>query len=589
MQTKLLTREEAAAKIVAIKDPEERAQAAELALKLYGEAPQSAKFAPFQFEPQNYIEKFLRWQPWNGTSSNPGQIQVIEAYVLALRQQFERRDFELGILKKSDLKYWQPGQVIQNYLRIEAGHTTGKTKLESGLVNHFLDCFAPSTVMMYGPGHDSLKDNLWQELEVDRKFNDDLPGRMLDSMEIRIGPNHFAKARVASDAHGKGSERIQGKHGEFLMFVLDEAEGIANFVFNAIDSMTSGGISIVLMVANPKTRTSKFHKLKGISNVKSFRMSCLSHPNVIAGAELVPGAVRRHYVEMMVEKHCDVVPKHDEEKLTFDLPYPIHTATGTLPPLTVFEPKPEFMFRVLGIAPPNVSDKNVIPLGIYEAAKKRVPVFDPENFRSTFGVDVARFGGDNGTLYARDGAVITKEAEFVKQDTDAYWEIIKKKALARSAKGITHLHVRIDGTGGFGSGLIDKLKKDDELIKAFREFKVFEVHFGASAHDPKKYYNLVTEMYFETRETLKGVSVVNPPDALEVDLTERQYDYRNVSGVTVKILEDKETFKKHSGEKRSPDDGDGFVLAAAPDYCFADYIQAVAPISVGQINVWNVK
>ncbi len=37
----------------------------------------------------------------------------------------------------------------------------------------------------------------------------------------------------------------------------------------------------------------------------------------------------------------------------------------------------------------------------------------------------------------------------------------------------------------------------------------------------------------------------------------------NRSGVAVKKLEDKDAFRKRV--KRSPDDGDGFVLAVAPD------------------------
>jgi hypothetical protein len=74
-------------------------------------------------------------------------------------------------------------------------------------------------------------------LVVDRRGKD-LRGKILDSMEIRVGDNHYAKCRVTSDSHGKGSEKLQGKHGEFLMFILDEAEGIPDFVFEAIDSMT---------------------------------------------------------------------------------------------------------------------------------------------------------------------------------------------------------------------------------------------------------------------------------------------------------------------------------------------------------------
>ncbi len=76
----------------------------------------------------------------------------------------------------------------------------------------------------------------------------------------------------------------------------------------------------------------------------------------------------------------------------------------------------------------------------------------------------------------------------------------------------------------------------------------------------------ITELYYETAESLKGVSLIAPPDPLEVDLTEREFKFVNRAGKTKKILEPKEDFKKRT--KRSPDDGDGLVLALGPDHCF---------------------
>jgi hypothetical protein len=111
--------------------------------------------------------------------------------------------------------------------------------------------------------------------------------------------------------------RAQGQHGKYLMFVLDEAEGIDDYVWNAVDSMTSGGISIVLMLANPRTRSSQFHKAAGQANVKSFRISCLQHPNVVSGQEIVPGAVKRAYVDGMIDKHCEAVGADEPDNHTF--------------------------------------------------------------------------------------------------------------------------------------------------------------------------------------------------------------------------------------------------------------------------------
>lgn len=477
----------------------------------------------------------------------------------------ERDAFESGDIAEDDLVYWTPGQIIKNRLRIEAGHTVGKTKLSSGLVNHFFDCFPPSIIYTFAPTWKQIHDLLWKEIKTDRRGRG-LPGKIND-LELKVTDNHFANGAAANDSNGRGTERIQGQHGKYLMFVLDEAEGIPDFVYNAVDSMASGGICIVLMLANPKTRSSLFHKSRLESNVQNFRISCINHPNVIAGREIVPGAVRRDYVRMMIEKHCDVVEEHEHDEHTFVTSFPVALSEISYPAGTIFKPNAEFMFRILGIAPANLSDNTLTPVGRYEAACKRKATYGPFT-HATMGVDVAGFGKDYGTLYIREGMHIWRAAQYQKKDYAEYARGIRKEALALKARGVTHLSIRIDAGGGFGQGVISHLKLDDELRTAFPGecLKIIEVHFGGAPHNTKAYKNLVTEMYAEAAETLRGVSILNAPDTLEADLCERTYDLVNVGGVEVKILEEKKAYKKRL--KRSPDDGDGFVLCAAPDRIF---------------------
>ena len=144
-----------------------RAQLAERAKERQAEAEREREAAaqlklyePYRFEPDRYIQEKLVWQPWRGSPEHPGQQEILDAYVLALRQQHEREDFEGGRLVESELQYWQPGQVIKNRIRVEAGHTVGKTKLASGIVNHFFDCFAPCVGYCFAPGWEQIHDLL---------------------------------------------------------------------------------------------------------------------------------------------------------------------------------------------------------------------------------------------------------------------------------------------------------------------------------------------------------------------------------------------------------------------------------------------
>ena len=344
------------------------------------------------------------------------------------------------------------------------------------------------------------------------------------------------------------------------MFVLDEAEGIADYVYNAVEAMTTGGIHIVLMLANPRTRTSKFYKQRTRSDTLSFRISCIWHPNVLADREIVPGAVRRDYVMKMLEQHCEIVAEHEEDNHTFELPWE---------PGVIYRPDSEFLFRVLGIAPANSAIDTFVPVGRYEAAANREPAPLPgEHTWARLGVDVARYGDDMGTLYARHSGRVWREKQFAKQDSPTYVGAIKECARRLRAAGVTNLHLRVDAGGGFGIGVIDALKDDAEMLNLFGEFKVIEVHFNGTPYDGKAFADLATEMYAETAETLKGIALINPPEALEVDLTERRFRWVNHSGVAVKRLEPKEDFRKPERAGRSPDDGDGCVLAMAPDHIF---------------------
>lgn len=512
-------------------------------------------FARYRFDPVRYIVEKLGWHPWAGDVEHPGQVEVLDAYVLALRQQHERLAYEAGEVGRGDLVYWQPDAPIRNRIRIEAGHTVGKTKLAAGLLSHFFDTCAPSIIYSFAPGYDQVNDLLWKEIRTDRRGRS-LPGRVLDTPELKHRGNHFAKGRATDNAHGRGTERVQGQHGKYLMFVLDEAEGIADFVFNAVESMTSGGISIVLMLANPRTRTSKFYKQRARTDTANFRISCLWHPNVLANREIVPGAVRRDYVTKMVEDHCEVTDTHDADSHTFTLPWQ---------PGVIYRPNSEFLFRVLGVAPANSAIDTFVPVGRYEAATRREPApLEGEATWARLGCDVARYGDDMGTLYIRHNGRVWRAAQFAKLDTYAYYIRIRGELLALKKAGVTDVQVRVDAGGGFGGGVIDQLNHDAELLELFDDIRVVEVHFNGTAAEPTAYADCAANMYGEAAETLKGITLDNAPDALEADLTERRYRWVNKGGVAVKQLEPKDDFRKRQG--RSPDDGDGFVLATVPDH-----------------------
>jgi hypothetical protein len=514
------------------------------------------RFSAYRFAPERYIVDHLGWQPWRGTAQHPGQADILDAYADSLRLQHLRRD-------EPDA-YPDP---VPNIIRIESGHGIGKTTLLAGIVSHFFDCFEKSIVYAFAPGYEQINDLLFKEIRLQRSGKA-LPGRVLETPEIKGGPAHFVKGRATNDAHGRGTERVQGQHGPYLLFVIDEAEGVADFVYDAIKSMASGGIAIVVLAANPRTRTSRFHRLASGRLVQNFRISCLNHPNVLHNRPLIPGAVERAYVETMIDdgetQHCEVVSQHDPDNHTFELPWQ---------PGVIYQPDAEFLFRVLGFAPANIASNTMCPVGRYEAAKSRTPVPELPSV-ARIGVDVARFGDDAGAVYVRHSGAAWRAERLSKLDTTEYTQSVKRHALRLASLGVNSLHVRIDGGGGFGGGVIDQLRRDHDLRHAFSDFQVLEVNNNSTPRDDKAFADLGTEMYWHAAESLKALALVRPPDALEFDLCERTYEWMKVRGHDVKQLEPKKAYKKrHDG--RSPDDGDGFALAVAPDHLFSRQAQPV--------------
>lgn len=532
------------------------------------------RYKDYRFRPFDYIKRFLNWEPWNGDDDEPGQVQICDAYALALRQQIERQSLENGEITEDQLTVWHPGQTIKNWIKIPAGYTVGKTTIAAGLANHFFDTCTPALIEAFAPSFPQAHDLLMKEVKAQRG-NKGLPGRILN-MELRGSPIHFLKAKVAGTREG-----IQGQHGPFLMFILDEAEGIPTYYWEAVETMVSGGIAIVLMLGNPRTRVSDFHKASARPDCVTLRISELWHPNVKQGREVVPGSVRRDHVNYQIEDNCQVVSEHSADDLTFSVPWDVRLTKNpdvVYPAGTIYKPNTDFMFEVMGIAPIVSSDKTVIPVGRYEAAVDRYKELQegkisrrdmyvrwtPEEAR--LGLDAAHMGRDQSTLYCFNGGLVQRLDAFSGDDFYDQARKIKLHILALAKVGVKRVQLRVDAGGGYGTAISDPLRHDLELIQALEQFVIIEVHFGGEPHDPWKYADRATELYFEAAESLKGVILVNPPTRLEADLTEREFGWVNSKGVQVRLIEPKDKFRKRID--RSPDDGDGFILAVAPDSVF---------------------
>lgn len=481
------------------------------------ESKQTHTLSVWVFDLVGYAREVMGYEP------TEGQARILRDVGETYRAQFERRDYLAGTLAADKLTVWAPGQEIRNWFRIESGHGFGKTKVVATIVNHAFDCLPSVVGYTIATDWQALEDKLWKEIIGDRQGKN-LPGRILaGKLRLTRGAKHWIQARATSNAKGKGKDRIHGVHAPYWCFAVDEADAVEPYAFDAIKSNTTGGIGVVILIGNPRRRSSRFYKLRTDSRVRNYRFSSLDHPNVRQGYEVIPGGgITRGWVVDMVVGHCSVagwvppetVAAGDEaverygrnfdrgDDHTFAASwYTVDRPDGTAG-VPVLRPDDEFLYQVLGIPPTGSTTNTLISYGRVENARHAgaegplsadgvshafdlpllfgmVPGSPDDLARVTLGVDVARYGLDKGTVYVRFRGRVWRWAQISGQDEDAYIAAIRNAvAFCRAVslrpipspgkpapvvRPLERVDVRIDNGGGWATALIRALKTSGEL------------------------------------------------------------------------------------------------------------------------------
>ncbi len=170
-----------------------------------------------------------------------------------------------------------------------------------------------------------------------------------------------------------------------------------------------------------------------------------------------------------------------------------------------------------------------------------------------WGVDVARYGDDRTAIVKRKGYKMEYYKVLTKKGVN---EIVNFLRVVAKKNDI----IKVDSTG-IGAGVVDYLKEYG--------YNVVGIDFGGRAKEKDKYENVITEMFFNFKEILDKVSLIEI-DGLVDELAGRRYTITSSGRFKV---EDKEHFKKRYG--RSPDVADAVLLA------FYEPKRA-------KLNVWSV-
>jgi hypothetical protein len=184
-----------------------------------------------------------------------------------------------------------------------SGNSTGKTFVHALIVLHFLALWEDSIVITTGASEEVVS-NLWDEIR--RLYNGaryPLGGQLVD-LELRFGPKWYARGISTNNM-----TRLQGKHAGRVLFLIEEAVGVEPWVFEAGEGNAVGEEDRILASANPTDATCAFYdELQKDGKWNVVEISCLNHPNVVTGRNLISGACTRRFVEDMLRNYGEDHP-----------------------------------------------------------------------------------------------------------------------------------------------------------------------------------------------------------------------------------------------------------------------------------------
>lgn len=352
-------------------------------------------------------------------------------------------------------------------------------------------------------------------------------------------------------ADDNATEAWSGFHAVNTMFVVTEASGISETIFNAIEGNLQGN-SRLLLVFNPNTTTGYAAKAMKSSRFKKFRLSSLNAENVVKRKTVIPGQVDYEWVKDKVENWCTLIQKEDFDEGQGDFEF-----EGLC-----YRPNDLFRVKVLGLFP-KTSEDMLIPLEWCELAVERWRKLQEEKFVSKkhplIGIDVAGMGRDSSCFVPRYGNYVPEikihqsggKADHMKVAGEATHWLSDAKAKAF-----------ID-TIGEGAGVFSRL---EELgYKNAYSCKFSEGTKGL--HDITGQYefaNMRAYCYWAVRDWLNPKNGFNPAlppcDELVAELTEVHWSFQSSGKI---IIEAKEDIK--SRLKRSPDIADALASTFYPN------------------------
>jgi phage terminase large subunit len=456
---------------------------------------------------------------------------------------------------------------VKNHRRtaVKAHHALGKTFDAAIAQLWWIDCWSSHIGYITAPTWSQALALTFKQAKRLAMLNN-LGFDILDSGLIRDKDPFKATERFIKALNAQNGEGFQGEHTAPILIVLDEATGIPSYIFDAAGGLMTNADCRILEIANPTDEATDFGEHCESANYNVLSFSALEHENI--EAELLcqespfPGAVSLQWLFEMLRDEAERVDSRSEDCFEFYTLEVIENALNGHPVNSrsekcFYKPTAYFQGRVLGEFPTEASSK-VIPKAWLKFLSEK-PI---KPGKVQIGCDVARFGDDRTTMFARIGQVVIKAKVLRKFDnlavTQAIRDLVEEVIKYLVGFGFTvtkkDITIAIDTTGGLGTAPYDTLKSEG--------YSVVAVNSSSTPKDAEKYINVRSELWFDVRDRAKDNEIDYSrlePDlkrALTKELGTPEY---KVNAKGKKVVEDKAEIKKRLGA--SPDLADGFNLS----------------------------
>ena len=339
-------------------------------------------------------------------------------------------------------------------------------------------------------------------------------------------------------ADEQNHEAWSGFHAVHTMFVVTEASGVSDNIFDAIEGNLQGD-SRILLVFNPNTPIGYAARSQKGDRWAKFRLNSLTAPNVTEKRVIIPGQVDYPWVVDKLDQWCMKISQEEAQEELDDFCF-----EGQW-----YRPEDLFRKKVLGKFP-KVGDDVLISQQWIEAAQqrwKKAHGAEPIKRDGTIimlGVDVAGMGRDATCFVERMGAWCSRFECKNSGGTADHMEVAGIIAARRRRQ--PYMYVAID-TIGEGAGVYARCREvenEPEYIISckYSEWEGFDPDKMRDITGQHRFVNMRAYLFWCVRDWLNpknNTGAMLPPDTLfEEEATEIRWFFRSDGKIQIEPKED---------------------------------------------------